>query len=151
LSNYKGVGGDAAALKTALAKELNLILRGQSVYEAQRFTGVKLSSETSELLASNPKGSKLTLLNRLLLESAYPNEIAAKSNLGIFDAVQKVGMWVAAPVAAVFLVGVMWGGATAAAATFVLIFGFPFTWFVENILFKQVAWLQHVQVLDRSH
>ena len=62
--------------------------------------------------------------------------------LGIFEAVQKVGMWVAAPVAAVFLVGVMWRGCTAAAATFVLIFGFPFTWFVENILFKKVSWLQ---------
>jgi SSS family solute:Na+ symporter len=62
--------------------------------------------------------------------------------LGIFEAVQKIGMWVAAPVAAVFLVGVMWRGATSAAATFVLIFGFPFTWFVENILFKRVSWLR---------
>ena len=62
--------------------------------------------------------------------------------VGIFAAVQKVGMWVAAPVAAVFLMGVLWRGTTAAAATFVLVFGFPFTWFVENILFKDVAWLR---------
>jgi solute:Na+ symporter, SSS family len=62
--------------------------------------------------------------------------------VGIFDAVQKIGMWVAAPVAAVFLMGVLWRRTTAAAATFVLIFGFPFTWFVENILFKDVPWLR---------
>jgi SSS family solute:Na+ symporter len=62
--------------------------------------------------------------------------------IGIFAAVQKVGMWVAAPVAAVFLMGVLWGGTTAAAATFVLVFGFPFTWFVEEILFKDISWLR---------
>ena len=62
--------------------------------------------------------------------------------VGIFVAVQKVGMWVAAPVAAVFLMGVLWRGTTSAAATFVLVFGFPFTWFVENILFKEVSWLR---------
>jgi solute:Na+ symporter, SSS family len=36
---------------------------------------------------------------------------------------------------------VLWRGTTSAAATFVLVFGFPFTWFVETILFKQVSWL----------
>jgi hypothetical protein len=41
-----------------------------------------------------------------------------------------------------FLVGVLWRRATAAAATFVLWFGFPFTAFVEFVLFKHVAWLQ---------
>ena len=41
--------------------------------------------------------------------------------------IQNVGAWVAAPIATVFLVGVFWRRATAAAATFVLWFGFPFT------------------------
>ena len=59
----------------------------------------------------------------------------------IFLLIQNVGAWVAAPVAVVFLVGVLWRRATAAAATFVLFFGFPYTAFVEYILFKRVNWL----------
>ena len=41
----------------------------------------------------------------------------------------------------VFLLGVLWRRATAAAATSILFFGFPYTWFVESILFKRVDWL----------
>jgi hypothetical protein len=49
---------------------------------------------------------------------------------------------VAAPISAVFLAGVLWSRATAPAATAVLWLGFPYTWFVEHVLFKQVAALQ---------
>lgn len=65
-----------------------------------------------------------------------------RRQLGVFDVIQNVGAWVAAPIASLFLVGVMWRRATAAAATFVLWFGFPFTAFVEYVLFKQVAFLR---------
>ncbi len=61
--------------------------------------------------------------------------------LGVFILIQNVGAWVAAPIAAVFLLGVLWKRTTAAAATFVLIFGFPYTAFVEYYLFKHVSWL----------
>jgi solute:Na+ symporter, SSS family len=61
--------------------------------------------------------------------------------LGVFLLIQNVGAWVAAPIAAVFLLGVLWRRTTAAAATFVLLFGFPYTWFVEYYLFKHVTWL----------
>jgi len=64
-----------------------------------------------------------------------------RRELGVFDLIQNVGAWVAAPIAAVFLLGVLWRRTTAAAATFVLIFAFPYTWVVENYLFKHVAWL----------
>ena len=60
----------------------------------------------------------------------------------IFLLIQDVGAWVAAPIAAVFLLGVLWKRATAAAATFVLFFGFPYTWLVENVLLKRIGWLQ---------
>lgn len=65
-----------------------------------------------------------------------------RQKLGVFDLIQNVGAWVAAPIAAVFLLGVLWRGTTAWAATFVLFFAFPFTAFVEYYLFKQVSWLQ---------
>jgi len=61
--------------------------------------------------------------------------------LGVFVLIQNVGAWVAAPIAAVFLLGVLWKRTTAAAATFVLLFAFPYTWFVEYVLFKKVSWL----------
>jgi len=61
--------------------------------------------------------------------------------LGVFVLIQNVGAWVAAPIAAVFLLGVLWKRTTAWAATFVLIFAFPYTAFVEYYLFKHVSWL----------
>ena len=61
--------------------------------------------------------------------------------LGVFLLIQNVGAWVAAPIASVFLLGVLWRRTTAAAATFVLLFGFPYTAFVEYFLFKRVSWL----------
>jgi solute:Na+ symporter, SSS family len=61
--------------------------------------------------------------------------------LGVFLLIQEIGAWVAAPISAVFLLGVLWRRTTAAAATFVLAFAFPYTWFLGGYLFKRVAWL----------
>jgi len=64
-----------------------------------------------------------------------------RRNLGVFDVIQNVGAWVAAPIAAVFLLGVLWRRTTSAAATTVLILAFPYTWLLESVLFKRVSWL----------
>jgi SSS family solute:Na+ symporter len=64
-----------------------------------------------------------------------------KRKLGVFDLLQNIGAWVAAPVAAVFLLGVLWRRATATAATCVLLLAFPYTALVEYVLFKRVSWL----------
>ena len=77
LANYQGVPADAAPLLTALTNDLNLIIRGPSIYDAGRFSGITLRPKTQKLLAENPTGDKLARLNRLLLEDAYPDEIAA--------------------------------------------------------------------------
>lgn len=66
----------------------------------------------------------------------------ARRSLGVFDVIQNVGAWVAAPIAAVFLLGVLWARANATAATSVLLLAFPYTWLVENVLFKRVSWLR---------
>jgi SSS family solute:Na+ symporter len=58
---------------------------------------------------------------------------------GVFYLIQDVGAWVAAPISAVFLLGILWRRATAAAATAVLILGFPYTAFVQYVLFRYVA------------
>jgi SSS family solute:Na+ symporter len=67
--------------------------------------------------------------------------IFARRQLGVFVLLQNVGAWVAAPVAAIFVLGVLWKRTTASAATVVLLFAFPYTWLVEYVLFKKVNWL----------
>jgi hypothetical protein len=64
---------DAAVLaQTNLVWELNNIIQtNASFYDLQRFAGVDLSDETTELLQLNPQGSSLVRLNRLLLEDTY--------------------------------------------------------------------------------
>jgi SSS family solute:Na+ symporter len=61
-----------------------------------------------------------------------------RQNRGVFVLLQDVGAWVAAPIAPVFLMGVLWRRATAKAATSVLLFAFPYTWYVQCVLFKYV-------------
>ena len=61
---------------------------------------------------------------------------------GVFDLIQDIGAWVAAPIAAVFLLGVLWKRTTAWAATFVLVFAFPFTAYLEYFLFRYVWWME---------
>lgn len=93
------------------------------------------------------RGSSVVIL---LIATAMAIWLTHKQ-LGIFMLIQNVGAWVAAPIATVFLVGVFWRRATAAAATFVLWFAFPFTWFVEAVLFKRIHWMvQYDNFLNRT-
>ena len=63
--------------KKELIKALDNILKGgASIYEEMRFHGVALSPKTIGLKSQNPIGKELIRLNRLLLEDAYPLEIA---------------------------------------------------------------------------
>lgn len=61
-----------------LIDELNgvRLLRGPSLYDEQRFAQVKLTDETQRFIKLNPQGDDLIRLNRVLLEEAYPTEIA---------------------------------------------------------------------------
>ena len=66
-------------LRTALAKNLNKIVSGPSVYDSGRFHGVRLSSKTKSLLNSDPQGKDLIKLNRMLLADALPTELRQPS------------------------------------------------------------------------
>jgi len=70
-------------LRTALAADLNHLLETATIYETSRFSQVKLSDYLQQFLAQNPQGDTRIRLNRLLLESAYPDEIA-KSPGGVY-------------------------------------------------------------------
>jgi hypothetical protein len=64
-----------AALRRALADELNQIIKGPSLYDERRFDGVQLSAETRMMLAQKPHGQALVCLNRMLLQDAFPQEL----------------------------------------------------------------------------
>lgn len=61
--------------RVALAEDLTKLMKGPSLFEAQRFAGVPLSGETKHLLAQEPQGSKLVRLNRCLLEDVFSAEL----------------------------------------------------------------------------
>jgi len=47
----------------------------ENLYQVNRFSHINLPPDMIETITSNPKGRQLTLLNRQLLEYAYPSEI----------------------------------------------------------------------------
>jgi uncharacterized oligopeptide transporter (OPT) family protein len=63
------------ARTVTITKELDRVLVGPSLYDPTRFASVKLSAESTELLAANSKPGSRIRLNRQLLQDAYP-EIA---------------------------------------------------------------------------
>lgn len=97
LQDYAGSGPVPMPLQLALLDDLNRVLNGASIYQAQRFVGITIRSETQKLLDWNP--AKETMfwmffggkeppspqavqlrLNRLLFEDAYPTELAQNQN-----------------------------------------------------------------------
>jgi hypothetical protein len=72
----------SATLSAALATELTGIISGESIYQEQRFVGVALSKKSQKCLGKNLKGEGLKRFNRLLLEDAYPQEIANRYRKG---------------------------------------------------------------------
>lgn len=76
LTNYRSWLPAPLRLRTGLAQDLNRVLAGNSLYEPQRFADAKLRIETKLLLARQPQGAELNHLNRLLLEDAYPDDLA---------------------------------------------------------------------------
>lgn len=84
-ADLAGFSPSAASAKTviaALVKDLNQIVSGPSIYDKSRFNGIFLRRETAELAARNPIGPQLARLNKLLLEDAYPDELAQSPSTG---------------------------------------------------------------------
>ncbi|MCC5626059.1 hypothetical protein [Nostoc sp. CHAB 5715] len=63
------------ALITALLKELNQLLLGESLYDEERFAAITLSAEIKRLVQQNLHGKELIRCNRLLLEEAFASQI----------------------------------------------------------------------------
>jgi hypothetical protein len=73
----------AKATIAALVKTLNQLIKGPSIYEkAGSGKGVVLRHETRKLIREHPQGLHLARLNKLLIEDAYPADIAQSSATG---------------------------------------------------------------------
>ncbi len=75
--------GDENQLRAALAGDLNRLLEGGPIYDPSRFAQVKISDYLQQFITQNPQSDTRIRLNRLLLEAAYPDEIA-KSLGGVY-------------------------------------------------------------------
>ncbi len=60
------------ALLKALVDDLNRLLQGPLLYDAERFSGVQLSDKAKSLIEQNRLGESLVRLNRMLINAAYP-------------------------------------------------------------------------------
>lgn len=76
LADYQPATSDPAPLQAALVQDLNNILQGSLIYDQQRFVGVDLRQQTADLLSKNPQGDDFLRLNGLLIDDAYPLEVA---------------------------------------------------------------------------
>jgi len=82
LPAYSASNANAKALMSTLAKDINQVMTGPSIYDEARFSGVALRPETAGLLKQSPRGWRLARLNKLLLEDAYPAELAKSAATG---------------------------------------------------------------------
>ena len=76
LDQYDGASAPSRGLETALVNDLNALVQGASLYDPSRFADVALPDELWSLILEEPQGRDLLRLNRLLLEAAYPLELA---------------------------------------------------------------------------
>jgi class 3 adenylate cyclase/CHASE2 domain-containing sensor protein len=75
LLNYKGSDAEGTNLQALLAKALNTMVAGPSIYDDTRFAEVKLRPEVLWLLGRNFRDGGVARCNRVLLEDAYPMEL----------------------------------------------------------------------------
>jgi hypothetical protein len=82
LAGYSAQSANAKAAIPALVKDLNRVVAGPSIYRPARFRGVVLRPETADLVHGDPSGQELARLNKLLIEDAYPDELAKSGTTG---------------------------------------------------------------------
>lgn len=66
----------AKTIMSSVVKDLNQVISGPSIYDKARFGKVTLRPGTRQLLQKNASGQQLARLNKLLIEDAYPDELA---------------------------------------------------------------------------
>ncbi|HST20446.1 MAG TPA: M24 family metallopeptidase, partial [Blastocatellia bacterium] len=66
---------DSSLSITRFIQKLNDVVENEPIYDKPRFANVTLGKEAEALIGQNPTGNNRVVLNRLLLQNAYPHEI----------------------------------------------------------------------------
>jgi hypothetical protein len=82
LAAFSASSVNAKAVVSAVVKDLNQVISGPSIYDNARFSKVTLRPETAQLLKQTASGQQLARLNKLLIEDAYPEELAKSVSTG---------------------------------------------------------------------
>ena len=82
IDSYAPLDYSVQDLKTALANELNDLIQNKDIYDKKRFAAIRLSDEALQLLKRGTEGFNRLRLNRILLEEAYPDELAKAKDTG---------------------------------------------------------------------
>jgi hypothetical protein len=82
LASYSPSNPNAKAVISALVKSLNELLSGPAIYDSSRLSGLSLRPETEQLMRRNPSGQQLARFNKLVLEDAYPADLAKSASTG---------------------------------------------------------------------
>jgi hypothetical protein len=80
LRSYQPAAPSSKKAEEVVVQALQKIVGGPSIYQVGRFQGVSLRPETIGLASERLTGFKLAHFNRLLLEDAYPLELARRQN-----------------------------------------------------------------------
>ena len=75
LMDYTGAAPPPPAFLNALINSLNQVILSDALYDEDRFAEVSLAKKTKLLIDQQPEGDARALMNRLLLEDAYPKTI----------------------------------------------------------------------------
>lgn len=67
-------------LNNKILNELNRLLNDPNLFEEKRFEHVAINEKIRKMIDNKPEGKDLRYLNRLLLEEAYPKEIAKSAD-----------------------------------------------------------------------
>ena len=128
----------SSEVSRALTSDLNRLLEGPSLYDPQRFSGVRLRRQTLRLIERASTGAELVRLNRALLEDAYPTLIARVPPALIFEADEQEN------IAVVAVIGAVAGGIVGAAMGWPegAVVGAAVGGVVSGSLANALAWLQ---------
>ncbi|GGA55004.1 solute:sodium symporter (SSS) family transporter [Edaphobacter acidisoli] len=128
-----------AGIASALLSHLSSVVNSSStIFTIDLYHPLLRPRATDLHLVKVGRWSSFVILILAVLLSLW----LARGKYGVFLLIQNVGAWVAAPISVVFLLGALWRRASAAAATFILLFGFPYTAFVQYVLFRYVSILR---------
>ena len=75
LIRFQGKGAVPEELLNGIIDGMNQVIRKTCLYDHQRFSEIKLSRETRQMVESVIPGTNVPFVNRALLDEAYPEEI----------------------------------------------------------------------------